>query len=250
MSLEQFNTIEATDFIGSGDQEILGLLTQLNQELKAIGKDEIANVEDNGEIAIAKNSTVKANLPWKIFDTLQKYFSLNYLGSKNISLDGIGEKLKQDKTIEVINSLKKIADQLTWISENRNIHGVETCKENCVAGCSDKCQSTCGDGCTGSCSGSCSGKCGGQCSNNCSGSCGDICSNNCDIWCSNGCKQSCDGGCSDSCKNGCQGSAKCSACKGKCSGSCTGKCDTLCTKNCSQNCTNTCSKQNLAISEW
>ena len=63
MSLEQFNTIEVTDFIGSGDQEILGLLTQLNQELKAIGKDEIAN---NGEIAIAKDSTVKANLPKKI----------------------------------------------------------------------------------------------------------------------------------------------------------------------------------------
>ena len=245
MSLEQFNTIEATDFIGSGDQEILGLLTQLNQQLTAIG---VANIENNGEIA--ENLTVKANLPWKIFDALQRYFSLNYLGSKDISLDGIGEKLKKDKTIEVINSLKKIADQLTWISENRNVSGVETCKENCTAGCSKDCKSTCGDGCTGSCSGSCSGKCGGQCSNNCSGSCGDICSNNCDIWCSNGCKQSCDGGCSDSCKNGCQGSAKCSACKGKCSGSCTGKCDTLCTKNCSQNCTNTCSKQNLEISEW
>ena len=246
MSLEQFNTIEATDFIGSGDQEILGLLTQLNQQLTAIGAgaEEIAN---NGEIA--ENLTVKANLPWKIFDELQKHFSLNYLGS-GISLNDIGEKLKQGKTIEVINSLKKIADQLTWISENRNVHGVETCNQNCIAGCSKDCKSTCGDGCTGSCSGSCSGKCGGQCSNNCSGSCGDICSNNCDIWCSNGCKQSCEGGCSDSCKNGCQGSAKCSACKGKCSGSCTGKCDTLCTKNCSQNCTNTCSKQNLEISEW
>ena len=244
MSLEQFNTIEATDFIGSGDQEILGLLTQLNQQLSAIGAEEIAN---NGEIA--ENLTVKYNLPKQIFDALQTYFSLNYLGS-DISLDGIREKLKQGKTIEVINSLKKISDQLTWISENRNVSGVETCNKECTAGCSDKCQSTCGDGCTGSCSGSCSGKCGGQCSNNCSGSCGDICSNNCDIWCSNGCKQSCDGGCSDSCKNGCQGSAKCSACKGKCSGSCTGKCDTLCTKNCSQNCTNTCSKQNLEISEW
>ena len=250
MSLEQFNTIEATDFIGSGDQEILGLLTQLNQQLTAIGKENIENVEDNGEIAIAKNSTVKANLPWKIFDALQQYFSLHYLGSKNISLDDIGAKLQKGETIEVINSLKKIADQLTWISENRNVSGVETCNKECTAGCSKGCKSTCGDGCTGSCSGSCSGKCGGQCSNNCSGSCGDICSDNCDVWCSNGCKQSCDGGCSDSCKNGCQGSAKCSACKGKCSGSCTGKCDTLCTKNCSQNCTNTCSKQNLEISEW
>ena len=250
MSLEQFNTVEATDFIGSGDQEILGLLTQLNQQLTAIGKENIENVEDNGEIAIAKNLTVKANLPKQIFDALQAYFSLNYLGSPTISLNDIGEKLKQGKTIEVINSLKKLSDQLTWISENRNISGVETCKEACTAGCSKDCKSTCGNDCTGSCSGSCSGKCGGQCSNNCSGSCGDICSNNCDIWCSNGCKQSCDGGCSDSCKNGCQGSAKCTACKGKCSGSCTGKCDTLCTKNCSQNCTNTCSKQNLAISEW
>lgn len=244
MSLEQFNTIEATDFIGSGDQEILGLLTQLNQQLTAIGAEEIAN---NGEIA--ENLTVKYTLPQEIFKAIKNNFSLNYLGS-GISLDGIGEKLKQGKTVEVINSLKKIADQLTWISENRNVSGVETCNQNCIAGCSKDCKSTCGDGCTGSCSGSCSGKCGGQCSNNCSGSCGDICSNNCDIWCSNGCKQSCDGGCSDSCKNGCQGSAKCSACKGKCSGSCTGKCDTLCTKNCSQNCTNTCSKQNLEISEW
>ena len=246
MSLEQFNTIEATDFIGSGDQEILGLLTQLNQQLTAIGAEEIAN---NGEIAIAKNSTVKANLPQKIFEELQNNFSLNYLGSE-ISLDGIGEKLQQGKTIEVINSLKKISDQLTWISENRNVSGVETCKETCTAGCSKDCKSTCGDGCTGSCSGSCSGKCGGQCSNNCSGSCGDICSNNCDIWCSNGCKQSCEGGCSDSCKNGCQGSAKCTSCRtSTCASSCSGSCSTICTKNCSQNCTNTCSKQNLAISE-
>ena len=243
MSLEQFNTIEATDFIGSGDQEILGLLTQLNQQLTAIGAEEIAN---NGEIA--ENLTVKYTLPQEIFKAIRDNFSLHYLGSE-ISLADIEGKLTQGKTIEVINSLKKLSDQLTWISENRNVSGVETCNQNCIAGCSDKCQSTCGDGCTGSCSGSCSGKCGGQCSNNCSGSCGDICSNNCDIWCSNGCKQSCDGGCSDSCKNGCQGSAKCSACKGKCSGSCTGKCDTLCTKNCSQNCTNTCSKQNLAIAE-
>ena len=232
MSLEQFNTIEATDFIGSGDQEILGLLTQLNQELKAIGKDEIAN---DGEIAIAKNSTVKANLPWKIFDALQQYFSLHYLGS-GISLNDIEGKLQKGETIEVINSLKKIADQLTWISENRNVSGVETCNKECTAGCSKGCKSTCGDGCTGSCSGSCSGKCGGQCSNNCSGSCGDICSNNCDIWCSNGCKQSCDGGCSDSCKNGCQGSAKCSACKGSCSGSCTGGCKETCSKACANNC--------------
>lgn len=245
MSLEQFNTIEATDFIGSGDQEILGLLTQLNQQLRAIGAEEIAN---NGEIE--KNLTIKYNLPQEIFYALQERFSLNYLGSPTISLADIEGKLTQGKTIEVINSLKKLSDQLTWISENRNVSGVETCNQNCIAGCSKDCKSTCGDGCTGSCSGSCSGKCGGQCSNNCSGSCGDICSNNCDIWCSNGCKQSCDGGCSDSCKNGCQGSAKCSACKGKCSGSCTGKCDTLCTKNCSQNCTNTCSKQNLEISEW
>ena len=232
MSLEQFNTIEATDFIGSGDQEILGLLTQLNQQLTAIGAK---NIENSGEIAIAKDSTVKANLPKKIFDVLQEYFSLNYLGS-GISLADIGEKLKQDKTIEVINSLKKIADQLTWISENRNVSGVETCKENCTAGCSKDCKSTCGDGCTGSCSGSCSGKCGGQCSNNCSGSCGDSCSNNCDIWCSNGCKQSCEGGCSDSCKNGCQGSAKCSACKGSCSGTCTGGCKETCSKACANNC--------------
>lgn len=245
MSLEQFNTIEATDFIGSGDQEILGLLTQLNQQLTAIGAEEIAN---NGEIA--ENLTVKADLPWKIFDTLQKYFSLNYLGS-GISLNDIGEKLKQGKTIEVINSLKKISDQLTWISENRNISGVETCNKECTAGCSDKCRSTCDNNCTGSCSGSCSVKCGGQCSNNCSGSCGDICSDNCDIWCSNGCKQSCEGGCSDSCKNGCQGSAKCTSCRtSTCSSSCSGSCSTVCTKNCSQNCTNTCSKQNLAIAEY
>ena len=44
MSLEQFNTIEATDFIGSGDQEILGLLTQLNQQLTAIG---VTNIQNN-----------------------------------------------------------------------------------------------------------------------------------------------------------------------------------------------------------
>lgn len=247
MSLEQFNTVEATDFIGSGDQEILGLLTQLNQQLTAIG---VPNIENSGEIAIAKDSTVKANLPHQIFEELQKYFSLNYLGSK-ISLADIGEKLKQGKTIEVINSLKKIADQLTWISENRNVSGVETCNKECTAGCSTSCKSTCGDGCTGSCSGSCSGKCGGQCSNNCSGSCGDSCSDNCDIWCSNGCKQSCEGGCSDSCKNGCQGSAKCTSCRtSACSSSCSGSCSTICTKNCSQNCTNTCSKQNLAIAEY
>ena len=245
MSLEQFNTIEATDFIGSGDQEILGLLTQLNQQLRAIGAEEIAN---NGEIE--KNLTIKYNLPQEIFKAIKNNFSLNYLGSPTISLADIEGKLTQGKTIEVINSLKKIADQLTWISENRNISGVETCKEACTAGCSDKCQSTCGNNCTGSCSGSCSGKCGGQCSNNCSGSCGDICSNNCDIWCSNGCKQSCEGGCSDSCKNGCQGSAKCTSCRtSTCASSCSGSCATICTKNCSQNCTNTCSKQNLAISE-
>ena len=245
MSLEQFNTIEATDFIGSGDQEILGLLTQLNQQLRAIGAEEIAN---NGEIE--KNLTIKYNLPQEIFKAIKNNFSLNYLGSPTISLADIEGKLTQGKTIEVINSLKKIADQLTWISENRNISGVETCKEACTAGCSDKCQSTCGNNCTGSCSGSCSGKCGGQCSNNCSGSCGDICSNNCDIWCSNGCKQSCEGGCSDSCKNGCQGSAKCTSCRtSTCASSCSGSCSTICTKNCSQNCTNTCSKQNLAISE-
>ena len=246
MSLEQFNTIEATDFIGSGDQEILGLLTQLNQQLTAIGAK---NIENSGEIAIAKDSTVKANLPKKIFDVLQEYFSLNYLGSE-ISLADIEEKLAQGKTIEVINSLKKISDQLTWISENRNIHGVETCNQNCIAGCSADCKSTCGDQCTGSCSGSCSGKCGGQCSNNCSGSCGEACSDNCNIWCSNGCKQSCEGGCSDSCKNGCQGSAKCTSCRtSTCASSCSGSCSTICTKNCSQNCTNTCSKQNLAIAE-
>lgn len=244
MSLEQFNTIEATDFIGSGDQEILGLLTQLNQQLTAIGVEEIAN---NGEIA--ENLTVKYTLPQEIFKAIKNNFSLNYLGS-GISLADIEEKLAQGKTVEAINSLKKMADQLTWISENRNVHGVETCNQNCIAGCSTSCKSTCGDGCTGSCSGSCSGKCGGQCSNNCSGSCGDSCSNNCDIWCSNGCKQSCEGGCSDSCKNGCQGSAKCTSCRtSACSSSCSGSCSTVCTKNCSQNCTNTCSKQNLAISE-
>ena len=237
MSLEQFNTIEATDFIGSGDQEILGLLTQLNQQLTAIGAK---NIENSGEIAIAKDSTVKANLPKKIFDVLQEYFSLNYLGS-SISLDGIGEKLKQGKTIEVINSLKKIADQLTWISENRNVSGVETCKENCTAGCSKDCKSTCGDKCTGSCSGSCSGKCGGQCSNNCSGSCGDSCSDSCDIWCSNGCKQSCEGGCSDSCKNGCQGSAKCTSCRtSACASSCSGGCKETCSKACANACVGGC----------
>lgn len=244
MSLEQFNTIEATDFIGSGDQEILGLLTQLNQQLTAIGAEEIAN---NGEIA--ENLTVKYTLPQEIFKAIKNNFSLNYLGS-GISLADIEEKLAQGKTVEAINSLKKIADQLTWISENRNVHGVETCNKECTAGCSTSCKSTCGDGCTGSCSGSCSGKCGGQCSNNCSGSCGDSCSNNCDIWCSNGCKQSCEGGCSDSCKNGCQGSAKCTSCRtSTCASSCSGSCSTICTKNCSQNCTNTCSKQNLAIAE-
>ena len=245
MSLEQFNTIEATDFIGSGDQEILGLLTQLNQQLRAIGAKEIVN---DGEIE--KNLTIKYNLPQEIFKAIKNNFSLNYLGSPTISLADIEGKLTQGKTIEVINSLKKLSDQLTWISENRNVSGVETCSKECTAGCSTSCKSTCGDGCTGSCSGSCSGKCGGQCSNNCSGSCGEACSDNCYVWCDNGCKTSCEGGCSDSCKNGCQGSAKCTACKGKCSGSCTGKCDTLCTKNCSQNCTNTCSKQNLEISEW
>ena len=244
MSLEQFNTIEATDFIGSGDQEILGLLTQLNQQLTAIGAE---NIKNNG--AIAENLTVKANLPKQIFKAIRDNFSLNYLGSE-ISLADIEEKLAQGKTIEVINSLKKISDQLTWISENRNVSGVETCNKECTAGCSTSCKSTCGDGCTGNCSGSCSGKCGGQCSNNCSGSCGDICSNNCDIWCSNGCKQSCEGGCSDSCKNGCQGSAKCTSCRtSTCASSCSGSCSTICTKNCSQNCTNTCSKQNLAIAE-
>lgn len=245
MSLEQFNTVEATDFIGSGDQEILGLLTQLNQQLTAIGAEEIAN---NGEIE--KNLTIKYNLPQEIFKAIKNNFSLNYLGSPTISLVDIGEKLKQGKTIEVINSLKKLSDQLTWISENRNVSGVETCSKECTAGCSTSCKSTCGDGCTGSCSGACSGKCGGQCSNNCSGSCGDSCSNNCDIWCSNGCKQSCEGGCSDSCKNGCQGSAKCTSCRtSACSSSCSGSCSTICTKNCSENCTNTCSKQNLAIAE-
>ena len=245
MSLEQFNTIEATDFIGSGEQEILGLLTQLNQQLRAIGAEEIAN---NGEIA--ENLTIKYTLPQEIFKAIRDNFSLNYLGSPTISLADIEGKLTQGKTIEVINSLKKLSDQLTWISENRNVSGVETCSKECTAGCSTSCKSTCGDGCTGSCSGSCSGKCGGQCSNNCSGSCGDICSNNCDIWCSNGCKQSCEGGCSDSCKNGCQGSAKCTSCRtSACSSSCSGSCSTVCTKNCSQNCTNTCSKQNLAIAE-
>lgn len=244
MSLEQFNTVEATDFIGSGDQEILGLLTQLNQQLTAIGAEEIAN---NGEIA--ENLTIKHDLPQEIFKAIRDNFSLNYLGS-DISLNDIGEKLAQGKTVEAINSLKKLSDQLTWISENRNVSGVETCNKECTAGCSTSCKSTCGDGCTGSCSGSCSGKCGGQCSNNCSGSCGDSCSDNCDIWCSNGCKQSCEGGCSDSCKNGCQGSAKCTSCRtSACSSSCSGSCSTICTKNCSQNCTNTCSKQNLAIAE-
>lgn len=234
MSLEQFNTVEATDFIGSGDQEILGLLTQLNQQLTAIG---VANIENNGEIA--ENLTVKADLPKKIFEAIKNNFSLNYLGSE-ISLADIEEKLAKGKTVEVINSLKKIADQLTWISENRNVHGVETCKENCVAGCSDKCQSTCGDKCTGSCSSSCSGKCGGQCSNNCSGSCGDSCSDNCYVWCDNGCKNSCYDGCSDSCKNGCQGSAKCTACKGSCTSSCTGGCSKTCSKACANACSGGC----------
>lgn len=235
MSLEQFNTVEATDFIGSGDQEILGLLTQLNQQLRAIGAKEIAN---NGEIE--KNLTIKYNLPQEIFKAIRDNFSLNYLGS-DISLNDIGEKLKQGKTVEAINSLKKIADQLTWISENRNVSGVETCNKECTAGCSDKCQSTCGDTCTGSCSGSCSGKCGGQCSNNCSGSCGDSCSDNCDIWCSNGCKQSCEGGCSDSCKNGCQGSAKCTSCRDTaCASSCSGGCKETCSKACANACSGSC----------
>lgn len=235
MSLEQFNTIEATDFIGSGDQEILGLLTQLNQQLRAIGAKEIAN---NGEIA--ENLTIKYNLPQQIFKAIRDNFSLHYLGSE-ISLADIEGKLTQGKTIEVINSLKKIADQLTWISENRNVHGVETCNQNCIAGCSADCKSTCGDRCTGSCSGSCSGKCGGQCSNNCSGSCGDSCSNNCDIWCSNGCKQSCEGGCSDSCKNGCQGSAKCTSCRtSACASSCSGGCKETCSKACANACVGGC----------
>lgn len=237
MSLEQFNTIEALDFIGNGDQEILGLLTQLNQQLAAIGVAGVENNETNGKIA--ENLTVKANLPHKIFEELQEHFSPYYLGS-NISLDDIGEKLTQGKTVEVINSLKKIADQLTWISENRNVSGVETCNQSCTAGCSKGCKSTCGDGCTGSCSGSCSGKCGGQCSNNCSGSCGDSCSDNCYVWCSNGCKNSCYDGCSDSCKNGCQGSAKCSACKGSCTGSCTGGCKETCSVACATNCSTKC----------
>ena len=234
MSLEQFNTIEATDFIGSGDQEILGLLTQLNQQLTAIGAEKIAN---NGEIA--ENLTVKYTLPQKIFEAIKNNFSLNYLGSE-ISLADIEGKLAQGKTVEAINSLKKISDQLTWISENRNVSGVETCNQNCIAGCSTSCKSTCGDGCTGSCSGSCSGKCGGQCSNNCSGSCGEACSDNCYVWCDNGCKTSCEGGCSDSCKNGCQGSAKCSACKGSCSGSCTGGCKETCSKACANACSGGC----------
>ena len=238
MSLEQFNTIEATDFIGSGDQEILGLLTQLNQQLRAIGAEEIAN---NGEIA--ENLTVKYNLPQQIFYALQEHFSLNYLGSPTISLADIEGKLAQGKTIEVINSLKKLSDQLTWISENRNVSGVETCSKECTAGCSTSCKSTCGDGCTGSCSGSCSGKCGGQCSNNCSGSCGDSCSNNCDIWCSNGCKQSCEGGCSDSCKNGCQGSAKCTSCRtSACASSCSGGCKETCSTACATNCLGSCTR--------
>ena len=236
MSLEQFNTIEATDFIGSGDQEILGLLTQLNQQLRAIGAKEIAN---NGEIA--ENLTIKYNLPQEIFKAIKNNFSLNYLGSPTISLNDIGGKLTQGKTIEVINSLKKLSDQLTWISENRNVSGVETCSKECTAGCSTSCKSTCGDGCTGSCSGSCSGKCGGQCSNNCSGSCGDSCSDNCDIWCSNGCKQSCEGGCSDSCKNGCQGSAKCTSCRDTaCASSCSGGCKETCSKACANACSGSC----------
>lgn len=236
MSLEQFNTIEATDFIGSGDQEILGLLTQLNQQLRAIGAEEIAN---NGEIE--KNLTIKYNLPQEIFYALQEHFSLNYLGSPTISLADIEGKLTQGKTIEVINSLKKLSDQLTWISENRNISGVETCKEACTAGCSDKCQSTCGNNCTGSCSGSCSGKCGGQCSNNCSGSCGEACSDNCYVWCDNGCKTSCEGGCSDSCKNGCQGSAKCTSCRDTaCASSCSGGCKETCSKACANACSGSC----------
>ena len=236
MSLEQFNTIEATDFIGSGDQEILGLLTQLNQQLRAIGAKEIAN---NGEIA--ENLTIKYNLPQQIFYALQEHFSLNYLGSSTISLADIEGKLTQGKTIEAINSLKKLSDQLTWISENRNVSGVETCSKECTAGCSTSCKSTCGDGCTGSCSGSCSGKCGGQCSNNCSGSCGDSCSDNCDIWCSNGCKQSCEGGCSDSCKNGCQGSAKCTSCRDTaCASSCSGGCKETCSKACANACSGSC----------
>ena len=237
MSLEQFNTVEATDFIGSGDQEILGLLTQLNQQLTAIGAK---NIENSGEIAIAKDSTVKVNLPQEIFKAIRDNFSLNYLGSPTISLADIEGKLTQGKTIEVINSLKKLSDQLTWISENRNVSGVETCNKECTAGCSTSCKSTCGDGCTGSCSGSCSGKCGGQCSNNCSGSCGEACSDNCYVWCDNGCKTSCEGGCSDSCKNGCQGSAKCSACKGSCSGSCTGGCKETCSKACANACSGGC----------
>lgn len=101
MSLEQFNTVEATDFIGSGDQEILGLLTQLNQQLRAIGAKEIAN---NGEIE--KNLTIKYNLPQEIFKAIKNNFSLNYLGSE-ISLADIEEKLTQGKTVEAINSLKK-----------------------------------------------------------------------------------------------------------------------------------------------
>ena len=235
MSLEQFNTIEATDFIGSGDQEILGLLTQLNQQLTAIGA---TNIENNGEIA--ENLTVKYTLPQKIFEAIKNNFSLNYLGSE-ISLADIEGKLTQGKTVEAINSLKKIADQLTWISENRNVSGVETCNKECTAGCSTSCKSTCGDGCTGSCSGSCSGKCGGQCSNSCSGSCGDSCSDNCDIWCSNGCKQSCEGGCSDSCKNGCQGSAKCTSCRtSACSSSCSGGCKETCSKACANACVGGC----------
>lgn len=235
MSLEQFNTVEALDFIGSGNQEILGLLTQLNQQLAAIG---VAGVENNGEIA--ENLTVKANLPNKIFEAIQSNFSLSYLGS-GISLEGIGEKLAQGKTIEVIDSLKKLSDQLTWISENRNVHGVETCNKNCVAGCSANCQSTCGDGCTGQCSGSCSGKCGGVCSNSCSGSCGDSCSDNCYTWCSNSCGQSCEGSCSDSCKNGCQGSAKCTSCRDTaCASSCSGGCKETCSKACANACRGGC----------
>lgn len=228
MSLEQFQTVEKIDF-----DDVQGLIYQLNQQLTAVGE---STYSYGGELAVAK--TVYGELPRQILSRLLEIFTSAYLGVEEEDLTNLVNSFDAGDTIEALNSLKKMENQLKWIAENRDKQ-VQTCKSACVAGCYSSCSKSCGNSCTGTCANTCKTDCAeacGQsctanCAEGCSGSCGNGCNKGCAIGCTNGCKNDC----LDSCLNGCSGK-----CSGSCSGSCFGQCSKTCSGSCQASCANSC----------
>lgn len=229
--IDQFSTIEKVDF-----DEIEGLIKQLNEQLIAVGETTF-----NYDGALIKGTTVLGELPLKIFQRLKQVFSHYYLGVETEDLNELEAQFKSGSTIDALNSLKKIQEQLIWIAENRNVSQINTCAENCMGGCYTTCSQTCGNNCSGTCSGSCSNNCSANCGNVCNQSCAMNCTGACEWSCSGGCSTTCRGGCSTTCSGGCEGSAKCTSCKtAACATSCSSSCKDSCQGSCIGTCNNTC----------